>query len=233
MRNKNRQMGVTGIGIRLVIVLGAGFYFFTHLNLSSPALTSRDAPVQVPEKHEEVAGPVVKPPADATEPQPSVATKEYYSYTDSKGILHLGNIPQQGSERVSQPVTQQVQPQVPLQKALPVHQEMSLPVPREKGASLQTVPRPNLALVAMNAAAKADTNMNVFESCRCKNGLATKGDQRLEVLQKCGQPVAQQPTRRSGCREIWLYNFGPNEFMQGICFEDSRVNKVLSLDYGY
>lgn len=103
----------------------------------------------------------------------------------------------------------------------------------EKAAPLQTVPQPHLALVAMKAAANSHTNMNVFESCRCKNALATKGDQKHEVLQKCDQPVSQKVTYRSGCREVWLYNFGPNEFMQGICFEGGRVSKVLSLDYGY
>ena len=80
--------------------------------------------------------------------------------------------------------------------------------------------------------ANSNSKMNVFESCRCKNGIATKGDLKQEVLQKCDQPATQYPGR-SGCSEIWLYNFGPNEFMQGICFEGGRVDKVLSLDRGY
>lgn len=33
---------------------------------------------------------------------------------------------------------------------------------------------------------------------------------------------------------MWLYNFGPTEFMQGVCFDNSgRVKKVLSLERGY
>lgn len=75
--------------------------------------------------------------------------------------------------------------------------------------------------------------MDVFESCRCNNGLATKGDTRQEVLEKCAQPVSRQFSGYSDCREIRLYHFGQNEFMQGVCFDRSRVTKVLSLDHGY
>ena len=63
--------------------------------------------------------------------------------------------------------------------------------------------------------------------------MAARGDSRGEVLQKCDQPVVRQIPRRGVCDEMWLYNFGPNEFMQGVCFSGSRVSKVLSLDYGY
>jgi hypothetical protein len=76
--------------------------------------------------------------------------------------------------------------------------------------------------------------MNEFESCRCKNGLATKGDPKQEVLEECGKPVSAPTYVSRDCIEMWLYNFGPNEFMQGICFDHSgRVKKVLSLTYGY
>jgi hypothetical protein len=76
--------------------------------------------------------------------------------------------------------------------------------------------------------------MNEFESCRCKNGLASKGDQKQEVLQECGPPVRQEFSNGRDCKEMWLYNFGPNEFMQGICFDRSgQVKKILSLGHGY
>jgi len=80
----------------------------------------------------------------------------------------------------------------------------------------------------------ASAGMNEFDSCRCKNGLASKGDQKQEVLQKCEQPVSNQSNYARDCREMWLYNFGPNEFMQGICFDrGGRVTKILSLSHGY
>lgn len=76
--------------------------------------------------------------------------------------------------------------------------------------------------------------MNEFQSCRCKNGLATKGDDKQEVKQECGEPVTVKFNVGRDCSEMWLYNFGPNEFMQGICFDRSgRVKKVLSLNTGY
>jgi Protein of unknown function (DUF2845) len=76
--------------------------------------------------------------------------------------------------------------------------------------------------------------MNEFESCRCDNGLATKGNKKHEVLEKCGEPVRIQNSHDSDCNEMWLYNFGPNEFMKGVCFDRSaHVKKVLSLNKGY
>ena len=79
----------------------------------------------------------------------------------------------------------------------------------------------------------AFARMNEFESCRCNNGLASRGDTKQEVLEECGKPVRIFSNPRRDCGEIWVYNFGPNEFMQGICFESDRVKKVISLDRGY
>ena len=83
-------------------------------------------------------------------------------------------------------------------------------------------------------ATSAIAGTNEFESCRCPNGLATKGNEKKEVEQECGKPVLVKYYVRKDCDEMWLYNFGPSEFMQGICFDRSgRVKKVLSLDPGY
>lgn len=81
--------------------------------------------------------------------------------------------------------------------------------------------------------AAAHAGMNEFESCRCGNSIASKGDKKHEVLEKCGKPAqVSYPSR--DCPELWLYNFGPNEFMQGICFDRSaQVKKILSLNHGY
>jgi hypothetical protein len=79
----------------------------------------------------------------------------------------------------------------------------------------------------------AAAGTNEFESCRCRNGLASKEDTKEEVLEECGKPVLVYTYRGRGCPEMWLYNFGPNEFMQGICFDGDRVKKVLSLNWGY
>ncbi len=33
-------------------------------------------------------------------------------------------------------------------------------------------------------------------------------------------------------RDEWVYNFGPNQFMQLLVFEDGRLKEIRSLDYG-
>jgi hypothetical protein len=88
--------------------------------------------------------------------------------------------------------------------------------------------------VIFGCGANAVAGMNEFESCRCSQGIATRGDSKAEVEQKCGKPASRSYTGRSDCREMWLYNFGRNEFMQGVCFgNNGQVKKVLSLDHGY
>lgn len=77
-----------------------------------------------------------------------------------------------------------------------------------------------------------------FDSCRCAKGLATIGDTKVEVLQECGKPMLKQRVYKSvrGTRryvEEWIYNFGPNEFMQAVNFDRyGKVISVDSLDYG-
>ena len=220
--------------ISTVVFLFVHFYLFPSLNSARHAASQVQgtAPAKVPRPGKQVTSP---PPAIRAEPQSPARIKEYFSYTDKNGdevvivparyeaeteSAHI-----QAAPRVQQRTVQQMAPQVtPL-----VSQQVS----QTRIAPLQSAPPANLTLIAMNAASNAHTGMNVFESCRCKNGLAAKGDLKQEVLEKCEQPVGRQYTGSRGCGEIWLYNFGPNEFMQGVCFDGSRVNKVLSLDYGY
>jgi len=90
------------------------------------------------------------------------------------------------------------------------------------------------SIILMSASGYA----NDFESCRCANGLASRGDSKEEVLQECGKPVAKRSMykRVRGSRmyvEEWVYNFGPNEFMQAINFDSTgKVLSVTSLGYG-
>lgn len=83
-------------------------------------------------------------------------------------------------------------------------------------------------------------------TCICRNGIVSKGDLQAEVLHKCGPPTQsfqRQETRIGRGRystliqkvtvEDWTYNFGPNEFMYNIQFENGRVERIESLDYGY
>ncbi len=83
-------------------------------------------------------------------------------------------------------------------------------------------------------------------TCACRDGIVSKGDLLAEVVKKCGPPTFQsqrQETRLDDTKESktittisiddWTYNFGPNEFMYNLRFENGRVTKIESLDYGY
>ena len=89
--------------------------------------------------------------------------------------------------------------------------------------------------VALTVAAYSDQ----YDSCRCKNGLATVGDSSQEVLSDCGQPLRKESGQLMirGKRiyaQKWIYNFGPQEFMQAIAFGDNgKVVTVESLGRGY
>ena len=85
---------------------------------------------------------------------------------------------------------------------------------------------------------------------RCGSGLVEKGDRKIEVLKKCGEPasvdeweaIRRTPASRFGLRtsglekvrvEEWTYNFGPNKLMRRVRFVDGVVDEVETLGYGY
>jgi hypothetical protein len=83
-------------------------------------------------------------------------------------------------------------------------------------------------------------------TCMCKGGIVSPGDALAEVVRKCGEPSQRyQRTEKRGEElkgvktvstvviDDWTYNFGPNEFMYQMLFENGRVVKIESLDYGY
>jgi hypothetical protein len=97
-----------------------------------------------------------------------------------------------------------------------------------------------MAIIPLAAGAAAQAGET--ETCICRNGIASKGDLIVEVLKKCGQPA--QKYQREETRIVtkgisivtvdeWIFNFGPNEFMYSLRFENGRVARIESLDYGY
>lgn len=86
---------------------------------------------------------------------------------------------------------------------------------------------------------------------RCGSDLVTRGDHKIEVLHKCGDPALVEPrgfqqyvyphylggvhpyVAAYGYVEDWTYNFGPRRFMRLVRFADSKVVRIISLDYGY
>jgi hypothetical protein len=88
---------------------------------------------------------------------------------------------------------------------------------------------------------------------RCGNKLVLEGDTRIEVRNKCGEPV--EITSKTILRppiywwhgrpiqigsdlievpvETWIYNLGPNQLMQRLRFEDGELVEIETLGYGY
>lgn len=97
-------------------------------------------------------------------------------------------------------------------------------------------------------------------SFRCNSYLIEVGMQKLELSQKCGAPAsASSRIERRITRvkqraapgvyprdlqvveveqeveitiEEWIYNFGPNQFMQRVVMEGGRIRKISDLGYG-
>jgi Protein of unknown function (DUF2845) len=91
------------------------------------------------------------------------------------------------------------------------------------------------------------------EGMRCGSQIIDKGTSREEVRALCGQPSQVDNTtaydgtgvigrnRRVGGGtsgvevqiEVWIYNFGPDQLMEKVRFEDGIVASVESMGYGY
>ena len=222
----------------VVLLFATGLYFFARFDLTSLIFSGGSTPPLVQGyQQEEVVPPErqVAPPAPSTAAhQPSPApSSEYFSYTDGKGVIHLGNNSDSAAPRalpqLPQPTPQQLTQAVPRQQAPQAPQQAG-----QRGQVVAAAASGFPSAAVIDKIQKYNSaGLNEFESCRCKNGIASKGDKSQDVLLKCDQPVTTTSTRTRGCNVVWLYNFGPNEFMQGVCFDNGRVNKVLSLDYGY
>jgi hypothetical protein len=90
---------------------------------------------------------------------------------------------------------------------------------------------------------------------RCGTELVSKGDPKVEVARKCGDPASieawtdyQVIPRQYGhdkhfvtlgdivvsiAVEEWLYNFGPHRLIYWLRFENGHLIKIGTLGYGY
>ena len=113
-----------------------------------------------------------------------------------------------------------------------------------------TRPRDKAVLV-LAAAAALTASPSQAQSMRCKNDLASVGEGKAAVLQKCGEPVhresfckpvaqTQAPTPAPGgttivnvtpCETVdeWTYNPGRGQFMTTLRFESGRL---AAISYG-
>ena len=76
---------------------------------------------------------------------------------------------------------------------------------------------------------------------RCGRHLVEKGNWKVEVRERCGDPdyVATYPTTTLpgigivGELEHWYYNPGPREFIRRLEFRDGKLHREESLGYGF
>jgi len=90
---------------------------------------------------------------------------------------------------------------------------------------------------------------------RCSPFLVLEGDYEFQVLRKCGEPDYYEsrveyrwipapvygltpPGPAYGALvpvyvDVWIYNFGPQRFMQRLIFENGRLIQIKDLGYGY
>lgn len=88
------------------------------------------------------------------------------------------------------------------------------------------------------------------EGMVCGNKIVDKGSSREEVRAYCGKPAQiDNKTAYTGVAgrnqhvvqgsaveiqiETWIYNFGPDQLMEKVRFEDGIVASVESMGYGY
>jgi hypothetical protein len=100
-----------------------------------------------------------------------------------------------------------------------------------------------LVLVAVHGAALGAAS----NTLRCGNRLVSVGDNKAEVLIKCGSPAwkddwtdqiitnpnSVDASRLSIDRERWVYDFGHNSFLRFLLFENGRLVNIATGDYGY
>jgi hypothetical protein len=69
------------------------------------------------------------------------------------------------------------------------------------------------------------------DSLECSGGTVFTGDSQDSVLSKCGDP--QKVTRQDAASPvIWVYNFGPSEFVYYVTFTDGVVIRIQVGNYG-
>jgi hypothetical protein len=112
-----------------------------------------------------------------------------------------------------------------------------------------------IALLALTGTARAGEE----ESIRCPGGIVSRGDLKLDLLGKCGEPTLRELSsaeevgvvhraetagregsgavassrRETSTVERWTYDLGPNQFVRIATLEGGRVRSVTTGGRGY
>ena len=69
-------------------------------------------------------------------------------------------------------------------------------------------------------------------SLDCSGGTVYTGDSKDSVREKCGDPQKVAPREGKWSPDIWIYNFGPSEFLYYVTFTNDMVERIQTGDYG-
>jgi hypothetical protein len=72
---------------------------------------------------------------------------------------------------------------------------------------------------------------NAIAQMRCGTELITTGDLKSRVYNACGEPFRVDDEVFGA--DQWIYNFGPNEFLKVITFDDEQVEEITDGEYGF
>jgi hypothetical protein len=78
---------------------------------------------------------------------------------------------------------------------------------------------------------------------RCGNQVIVIGDTQNKVQRYCGKPTAKNKLRKPGLQkskskhkkirqEIWIYNFGAQDFLYALTFTAGKVSDIETNGYG-
>ena len=72
---------------------------------------------------------------------------------------------------------------------------------------------------------------NDIGSMRCGTQTVSIGDTSFEVQAACGTPDFTDTTYGRGL-QVWVYNFGPTQFLHYLLIQDGRLQRIELGDYG-
>jgi hypothetical protein len=71
------------------------------------------------------------------------------------------------------------------------------------------------------------SELDDYPVIQCPGGLISVGDSRFSVLEKCGKPTYEEDFGN-----VWIYDYGPKEFLRYITFEEDKVDRLQMGGYG-
>jgi hypothetical protein len=84
-----------------------------------------------------------------------------------------------------------------------------------------------VSLVLLFADQAFSSELEDYPVLQCGGGLVAIGDSRYSVLEKCGDPTYQEEFGN-----VWIYDYGPKEFVRYITFVGDAVERIQMGGYG-